>query len=184
MDLWNVVHVLERHAKLGPWASAIGTSAAFAIALAVFLRDRAFRRRDQARRVNAWVISRQPSADGGKDGALHVIANLRNSSEEPVYDLYMLVEGPGIDRAPADRQRKWANEIAPGHDEKTSMNAPVPKRRVSLRVLKAVPFELRIELVFRDARGYAWRRRGGRLRHASRVLMWRLRRKRDGARAL
>ncbi len=131
------------------WVAAIGTVGTLSVSLFLLYRANSERRRDQARRIAAWM---EEMTRGGTPP--HELSYLiRNQSDEPVYDVRL--------RAPCGVRGtfvRWLGTMGPGEARRLRIKLPGYPRAD----------EYPPDVSFRDSAGVSWIRSGrGRLSHPS-----------------
>jgi hypothetical protein len=141
------------------WLAAVGTLAAFAVALRLLAKELAARRqyeedrrRGQARLVAAWTSTPSMSRRlGDKPSMFDVI--VRNGSDEPIYAVVLTMLAPTFYRKPPTGPHVGggvAFEAAYG------VLGPHDEERVTHVVESTSPGPVRV--TFTDSQGYRWRR--------------------------
>jgi hypothetical protein len=152
------------------WLAAVGTLAAFAVALGLFRKEQQARReseddrrREQASRVASWVgvvedLDSPPLPWASEMGRRRVAAVLHNGSEEPVYDCRVHIE---LD--PAATGSFWkavAGTFQPGERRLTLTDRTLPPGRIQhpLSLGRADLPHASVWMTFTDAAGRRWKR--------------------------
>jgi hypothetical protein len=150
------------------WVGALGTIGAFAIAIGIYWREVQEGRRSQAALISAWWSRVDPQGkDIGSFGDAQPREDvgfrlwIKNSSQEAVYDCFLLAEAQPKEDEPVDLGRfasfvdgqivVAAGIVPPGEALQYFVDG------TQIRSLGAVT------IVFRDAAGRSWRRAGGML---------------------
>jgi hypothetical protein len=136
------------------WVGAVGTTAAFIVALSVFMLNRLDRQRAEASKVAAWV-------EYDETGRAYAVC-VSNGGSLPIYDVHVGLELAGIEHGPYAFQLPIVRPTSP---ERHPLEPPLPAAAlVGARLLGA-------SLRFRDAENRCWRRRAdGVLRRTGGVL--------------
>ncbi|GJM38421.1 MAG: hypothetical protein DHS20C19_17880 [Acidimicrobiales bacterium] len=142
-------------ATAADWLAAIGTVGALMTAILVLARDTLDRRRNQARKVNAWAVEILPKRDRSDNGALVamegscVLVRALNTGEEPAYDFHVWVHH---DFSPQ-------SAIMGSHDRTIlhpgSQDVYVDGVQLPEGGLASLPL---VDVTFRDAAGRRWQR--------------------------
>jgi hypothetical protein len=135
------------------WLAAIGTLAAFAVAVRLLAKELAVRREaeedrrtEQARHVSTWTTFPEP--DDQDSSLFWFFVVVKNGSEEPVYNVSVLMDEPGSIYAEATGSPTCRMEfftVAPGESDR-------PRLRMSEH--QSGP----LTLLFTDAAGRRWKR--------------------------
>lgn len=145
------------------WVGALGTLAAFVIALGIYAGSVSERRKEHARKVSGWVPGGPAIVPAGaKLGAsptfatvstLQLLIKIHNGSDEVISDVRAIVvsaDGTDLGLDPIG----WT-DVGPGQD--IEITTFTPDRGL-------VRGELRLRIEFTDAGGRKWSRLGGALR--------------------
>ena len=129
------------------WIGSVGTALAFLVAAFGYVGSVRDKRREQARRISAWI---QASDSNAAPRELHIL----NGSEQPVFDLYVSAGGEAEPRVP--------QVLPPGPPviELASDSVGAPGYRLPAA----------IDIVFVDAADREWHRLGK--RHRLRRCRW------------
>jgi len=134
------------------WLAAVGTLAAFAVALRLLGKELAARReqeedrrRAQARLVNAWLGVKTRESDGEEYSAV-----VKNDSDEPIYQVFTTA-GPAVGRFASDPEAGRGQAEVVDHDwimllPGDAREGPLPGPLLS------------ISLSFTDSQGRRWKR--------------------------
>jgi hypothetical protein len=136
------------------WLAALGTVAAFGVALRLLAKELAARReaeedrrREQARSIGAWPTAPVPEHPRAANQVFTVI--LRNGSQEPVYNVQAVMKHPDLSSDEV-RRAGWSTW------QLTLGILPPGENFTKLRLVPYQPGP--IELSFTDAQGRRWTR--------------------------
>jgi hypothetical protein len=176
------MHLLAADLKLGTladWLAAVGTLAAFAVALGLFRKEQKARReyeedrrREQARLISAWPevpevpgvadLPRDTDVDDwlretGTEAYVHLV--MKNGSAEPVYRVFAVMVAS--DSPYADDPEAGAGQ--PGTAETRRRILPPGEKEIGIFATFLQGFETGIEpgpvsIAFTDAAGRHWKR--------------------------
>jgi hypothetical protein len=157
----------DRLGTIPDWIAALGTVAAFFVALRLLAKELAARReveqdrrRAQARLVSAWQEPRFDTAPSGKSTATFVVI-LKNSSEEPVYEVWLTLV-PDTSTFASDPEAVWGDDgAAKEADTESSRGGMVPPgETVDVLVMpgRYPTKRLVLGLSFTDSQGRRWKR--------------------------
>ena len=145
----------DRLGTIPDWLAAVGTLGAFAVALWLLFKELAARReqeedrrREQARLVTAWMMSKPLSRTEERSAIV-----IRNGSDEPVFDGWCVLVAStsrfASERKPVfDWELRW--RVLPPHE--------TLEDELDLPQLLTPPWDARIRLSFTDAAGRRWTR--------------------------
>lgn len=150
------VHLLTAGPDWGSvpdWLAAVGTLAAFAVALRLLAKELAARReyegdrrRAQARLISTWDTFPEPDPHDSSVYWFYVV--VKNASEEPVYRVSVVMEEPGsifAETTGSPNARMEFFTVAPGESDRLGFR--MPEHRSG-----------RLTLSFTDAAGRRWER--------------------------
>lgn len=120
--------------------------------------------RDQATRVSYWFVGRGYSSGGGEPATQLLVLNTSNTSDRPVYDVYIdLAIRPDHFSPPAFLGHFPVEiEALPPHSPEIGrpLQIPIPANQVAQGVLPIPTEKLAHDIRFTDAAGRRWVRTG------------------------
>jgi hypothetical protein len=155
------------------WIAAFGTIGAFTIAIGIYWREVRDRHRSQAVLISAWWSRVDPQGkDIGSFGDAQPGADvgfrlwIRNSSQEAVYDCYLLAEAQPKEAGESGNGAIQLGRFASYIDGQIVVAAGIVPPLDTLQYFidgKQISSLGAMTIVFRDAAGRSWRRAHGML---------------------
>jgi hypothetical protein len=128
---------------------------------AVRERDVSDRRTAQAQRVGAWIPGGAGKRRNDAPAAWRytATASIKNSSDEPVYDVDLRVTSIGIGPVPSLEGRARLGTFPPDFSRQVPIELGDAPYRPDILQPDLMAEHMSVELSFRDAGGRSWRRR-------------------------